>query len=64
MKVTLICGWCHNTFETENQKIKEDYPVRSCPFCGRTVSGSKKESTGKVVGRKHSHSDSRTGEVV
>jgi hypothetical protein len=64
MIIKVKCGWCKNTFETDNQKIKDDYPVRSCPFCGRTVSGSKKESTGKVVGRKHSHSDSRENDTV
>lgn len=64
MIVSVKCGWCGNAFETENQKIKEDYPVRICLHCGRVVSGSKKESTGKVIGRKHSHRDSRNGEVV
>lgn len=62
--VNVVCGWCKKEFETGNQKIKDDYPVRSCPFCGRTVNASRKESTGNIVGRKHIHSNSKEGDIV
>lgn len=62
--VKVKCGFCGKYFETDNNKVKDDYPIRSCPHCGRTVSASRKESTGNIVGRKHIHRDSKEGDVV
>jgi hypothetical protein len=64
MIIKVKCGWCKKEFETDNQKNKDDYPVRICSHCGKIVSGSRKESTGNVTGRKHIHSDSKNGDVV
>ena len=60
----VICGWCHKEFQTEKGKGEYAYSVRVCPHCGRTVAASRKEPTDNVVGRKHIHSDSKSGDVV
>ena len=64
-KVTVICGWCREEFETTNDKNKDgEFSVRICPNCGRTVRASKIELTKNVVGRKHWHYPSKTGDIV
>lgn len=63
--IRVICGWCRKEFITTKQTNKDNvYPVRVCPHCGRTVNASNKEPTGNVVGRKHFHTDSKTGDIV
>ena len=63
--IKVTCGWCHKEFQVDKGKGKHDtYPVRVCPHCGRTVAASRKELIDNVVGRKHIHSDSRSGDVV
>ena len=64
--VRVICGWCREEFETENQrssKIKA-YPTRICPHCGREVAASRIELTDNAVGRRHIHSPSIEGDIV
>ncbi len=64
--VEVTCGWCQKPFKTENQRNdKVDvYPIRICPNCGRTVNASRKELTGKVIGRKRFKNPSKKGDIV
>ena len=63
--IKVICGWCVKEFTTTKGTKKDNtYPVRICPHCFRTVNASNKESTGNLSGRKHFHSDSKTGDIV
>lgn len=66
MKINVKCGWCHKEFETDNTRDSktESYGTRVCPHCGRLVKASRIESTENLVGKKHFHSPSKTGDVV
>jgi len=63
--VMVKCGWCSEEFDANVKKAKtgERVPLK-CPHCTRIVSSSIKESTGKIVGRKHVHRDLKAGDVV
>lgn len=65
-QVNVKCGWCGKYFMTENERNPkiESYGTRICPHCGRLVNASKKESTENMVGKKHVHSPSKTGDIV
>ncbi len=64
--INLICGWCHNHFDTIITRDKKDdaRSILICPHCARTLPSSKKESTGKVVGRQHIHTEWKNGDIV
>ena len=62
--ITVVCGWCRESFETNKTKGEYGYGKLRCPHCGRIVNSSKKESTGKIVGRQHIHRDLRDNDIV
>ena len=60
----LICGWCDKDFQFDTEKGEHGYKKVFCPNCGRAFPGSKKESTGNLVGRKHVHTHYKSGDVL
>jgi DNA-directed RNA polymerase subunit RPC12/RpoP len=63
--VSLKCGWCGKTFDKNVNKNKdEEYSILTCPHCARTLPASKKVSTKSFVGRKHTHFDYQSGDIV
>ena len=62
---TLICGWCSKTFYATISKGKSgEREILSCPHCARRLPSSKKESTGDLSGRKHIHTEWKSGDIV
>lgn len=67
--MNLICGWCDREFQakitTARAGGRKDASERSklfCPHCKKALPSSRKEFTGNVVGRKHTHTDYRDGD--
>ena len=67
----LICGGCRKDFEATisknskaNNEINTGRNILICTKCGRTLPSSKKEPTGEVVGRQHTHREWKDGDIV
>lgn len=58
----LICGWCKKEFYAHTEKGDHGFPV--IVHCGRILPGSKKESTGNLTGRKHTHTAYKNGDIA
>ena len=58
----LICGWCGKEFHAKTRQATHGFPV--IIHCGHILPASKKESTGKIVGRKHIHIEYKDGDVA
>lgn len=63
--VLLTCGWCGYQF-TANLFMNKDGERNKviCPHCSQILSSSHKESTGNVVGRKHTHIEYKNGDIA
>ena len=62
--IKIFCGWCRKVFELDNSTNKDnEYPIRVCSNCGRLVNASIKELTGNLVGRKHTHFNSKYNDI-
>ena len=58
-------GWCRKEFEKDTGRDKHgEFPVIVCPHCAQTLPGSRKESAGNVVGRKHIHIPYKDGDIA